>query len=123
MRLATTRLAVLVIMLALAGCGGAQVTVNDVPGGPVDLKVPGTGEGLAPQATPTATATPTETPADGTAQATPTPATGTTGQTPATSGAQATPTPAAGTTGQQPPGSGSGQNALEDYCAQNPGAC
>ena len=59
----TTRLAVPIVVLALAGCGGAQVTVNEVPGGPVDLKTPGTGAGFA-AVTPTATAsaTPTETP-------------------------------------------------------------
>src|SRR4051812_37963328 len=63
-----TRLAVPIIVLALAGCGGAQVTVNEVPGGPVDLTVPGNAEGLAPvSATATAAASPTETPAAGAA--------------------------------------------------------
>src|SRR4051795_8317037 len=70
----TTRLAVGIVVLALAGCGGAQVTVNEVPGGPVDLTVPGNAEALAPaSATATATATPTVTPTDDTAAATPTP--------------------------------------------------
>jgi len=47
---------VIVLILAAAGCGGSQVTVEEVPGDPVDLSVPGTAEGLAPAA---ATATPT----------------------------------------------------------------
>ena len=51
MRLASPRLvAVPIIMLtfALAACGGNTVTVQEVPGDPVDLTVPGTGEALAP---------------------------------------------------------------------------
>jgi hypothetical protein len=132
-RLTTKRLAVAILMLALAGCGGAQVTVNDVPGGPVALTVPGTGEGLAPQASATPGATPTATPTDASAQPTATPAAGTTGTAPSTTDTQAAPNggaeaPAtgtgdgAGTTGGQAP-TPANQNELEDYCAQNPGAC
>ena len=55
-----------VLVFALAGCGGATVAVQEVPGDPAQLDVPGSGEGLAPATTPTPTPTPTETPdADG----------------------------------------------------------
>ena len=49
MRLAP-RLAVpiIVLALALAGCGGAQVAVHEVPGGPVELSVPGTATASRP---------------------------------------------------------------------------
>ena len=47
------RLAVPVTLLvfALAGCGGATVAVQEVPGDPAPLSVPGTAEGLAPATT------------------------------------------------------------------------
>ena len=51
-----------VLTLIVAGCGGSKVTVQEVPGDPVSLSVPGTGEALAPQATATATGTATATP-------------------------------------------------------------
>ena len=63
MRLTATRLAVPIIVLALlAGCGGAQVTVKEVPGGPVELTVPGNGDGArpAPRDAPRRPPTPTE---------------------------------------------------------------
>ncbi len=60
------RLAVPVIVLAslAAGCGGAQVAVEEVPGAPAELTVPGDAAGIAPAATADAeaTATATETP-------------------------------------------------------------
>ena len=133
MRLArTTRLAVVVAVLALAGCGGAQVTVNEVPGGPVDLKTPGSGVGFAAvTATPTATATPTETPTgDTSTQATPTATPqadtttqDTTPQADANGGAATAPNTDDGTGATQPPDPGASKQEFEDYCAQNPGAC
>ena len=84
MRLAPPRLAVPVTMLvfALAGCGGATVAVQEVPGDPAQLEVPGNGEGLAPASTATATPTPTETPGADDAEATAVPdASGTTPET------------------------------------------
>jgi hypothetical protein len=131
MRLTTTRLAVPLITLVLAGCGGAQVVVNNVPGGPVDLKVPGTGEGFtAAKATPTASVTPTETPTDGQAESSETPAAGAATvaptdpgtQTDPNNGAATAPTDTGGTDGQAPD-PGAPKQEFEDYCAQNPGAC
>ena len=135
MRLTTTRLAVPLIVLVLAGCGGQQVVVNNVPGGPVDLKVPGNGQGFAAaKATATPSATPSETPADDQAQTSETPAAGTTSETAPPTGTQTDPNsggaaeaPATddsggGGTGEAPD-PGAGKQEFEDYCAQNPGAC
>jgi hypothetical protein len=131
LRLTRTRLAVPIILLALAGCGGSEVVVNNVPGGPVDLKVPGNAQGLAPRATATATpsATATETPTDGTAEAAPTAAAGAT-QPPADTGTTADPNGGAeapatddGTGTGEAPEAGAPKEDFEDYCAQNPGAC
>ena len=114
------RLALPIIALALvAGCGDAEVTVQEVPGDPVELTVPGGGEALAPTATPTPT--PTEEPVDP-ASATPTPAA------PAEDPAAEAPegTDGGGTaapdTGEPPP-PGSDPERYEEFCAQNPGAC
>jgi hypothetical protein len=118
----------LVLILAAAGCGGAGVAYNEVPGDPVQLTVPGTAEALAPAATATPTATVTAASAS-TAAATPTPAattTDTTGQTSTDTTAQDG-TSAAGTddgaTNDQPPPAGSPADEFENYCASNPGAC
>jgi hypothetical protein len=125
MRLAHPRLAVPIAMLtlALAGCGGATVTVQEVPGDPAQLTVPGDGAALAPDVTPSPTATPTATVDANTAEATATPA----------AGAAATPTPQSTTGGEtpapdaatpdQPPPAGSNADEFEAFCAENPGAC
>jgi|1185.fasta_scaffold446069_2 hypothetical protein len=118
------RLAVPAILLAFlaAGCGGSQVTVEEVPGGPVQLTTPGKYDGLNPTPTATASATATATATvagTGTTaqpQATPTQAaSGTTGG--------ATPTPSDSANGDQPPPAGSDAQQFEEFCAQNPGAC
>src|SRR3954452_6428800 len=72
LRGAHMRLAVpaILLTLALAGCGGATVTVEEVPGGPVDLSLPAGADQLGPAASPTPTPTPAATTA-ATAQATP----------------------------------------------------
>jgi hypothetical protein len=115
------RLAVPIIALALvAGCGGgSQVTVQEAPGEPVELTVPGGGEALAPTATPTPT--PTEAPAD-TAAATATPAAP--AEDPSTQAPEGTEGggAAAPDTGEPPP-PGSDPEQYEEFCAQNPGAC
>ena len=131
------RLAVPVIVLAslVAGCGGAQVTVEEVPGAPAELTVPGNAVGLAPAATVDAEATPTpaetpgaddsassttpEDPASGSGDATTQPTTpeGTEGGGAAAPGTE----DGAGTDQAPPPGSDAEQ--FEDFCAQNPGAC
>lgn len=130
MRHARTRLAVPLILLVLAGCGGEQVVVNNVPGGPVDLKVPGNGDGLSGRATPTPTAEASETPT-GDAEATPTAAAGGATEAPTDTGAQTDPNtggaaeapPTDNGTGTQAPDPGAPKEEFEDYCAQNPGAC
>ena len=135
MRVTTTRLAVPLVLLVLAGCGGEQVVVNNVPGGPVDLKVPGSGQGFtAAKATATPSATPSETPTDDQAQTSETPAAGTTTETPTDTGTQTDPNSGGaaeaptdtggggGGTGEAPD-PGAPKQEFEDYCAQNPGAC
>jgi hypothetical protein len=125
MRLAHPRLAVPIAMLtlALAGCGGATVTVEEVPGDPAQLTIPGDGAALAPAATASPTATPSATVDANTAAATPTP----------DAAAAATPTPE-GTTGggttapdtaatAPTPAPGSSNDEFEAFCAENPGAC
>jgi hypothetical protein len=132
MRLAPPRLAVPVTMLvfALAGCGGATVAVQEVPGDPAQLEVPGNGEGLAPASTATATPTPTETPSADDAEATAVPdASGTTPEPQSETvpegtaeGGTEAPTDDSATTDQAPP-AGSDAEQFEDFCAENPGAC
>ena len=109
------RLAVPIILLlfALAGCGGTAVAVQEVPGDPAPLAVPGSGDGLAPAATASPTPTPTETP-DAQTQTTP--------EDTAEGGAEAPSTDDSATTDQKPP-AGSDAEQFEDFCAENPGAC
>ena len=130
MRSASPRLVavpIIALSLILAACGGNTVTVQEVPGDPVNLSVPGSAEALAPEPTPTPTATAaaTETPAPGTAQATPTPAAGTTQTTPQADTGGGTEAPAGedAATTDQPPPAGSDAEKFEDFCAENPGAC
>jgi hypothetical protein len=124
-RLATP---IAVLCLALTACGGgSQVTVQEVPGGPVKLTVPG-GEALAPKATPTptadasatATATATSTPAASTTS--PTTQNDTTAQT-APQGTQGGGAAAPNTSAQATPPPGSDAQKFEAFCQQNPGAC
>jgi hypothetical protein len=125
MRLAHPRLAVPIAMLtlALAGCGGATVTVQEVPGDPAQLTVPGDGAALAPDVTPSPTATPTATVDANTAEATATPAAGAAATpTPQSTTGGETPAPDAATTDQPPP-AGSNADEFEAFCAENPGAC
>jgi hypothetical protein len=133
MRLAPPRLAVPVVMLtlAVAGCGGSQVAVQEVPGDdPVSLSVPGSGAALAPAATASATPTATETPEAGAAQATATPdgtsnGDGTAQSAPegTTGGGTAAPDGEDNAATDQPPPAGSDAQQFEDFCAENPGAC
>ena len=127
------RLAVGITLLVftIAGCGGATVAVQEVPGDPAPLTVPGTAEGLAPAATATPTPTPTETPGADAAAATATPdASGSSGEAQtqtapdgtAEGGTEAPGTDDSATTDQRPP-AGSNAEEFEDFCAENPGAC
>ena len=120
----------IVLMLIVAGCGGSKVAVQEVPGDPVQLTVPGQRRGARPAGhrhgdhRERATPTPTRhhhrhLRLDGhdPARRRP-PAPGTTGggtrrRRPAPTGAR--------TTSRRPPAPPRQQ--FEDFCAQNPGAC
>jgi hypothetical protein len=131
MRFAPSRLAVgiFALTLAVAGCGGSTITVQEVPGEPAQLTVPGNGAALAPQVTATPTAEATATVDPNAAAATATPAAG--GTAPATEtapqGTAGGGTTAPGTTDSattdQPPPAGSNADEFESFCAENPGAC
>jgi hypothetical protein len=113
----------IVLALTVAGCGGGQATVEEVPGGPVQLTTPG-GAGLAPAATATATAGATAT----ATATTPGASSGTTGTTTQQTASSGTSTGAANGGTQAPaatatPAPGSSAQQFEDFCAQNPGAC
>jgi hypothetical protein len=130
MRLASPRLIavpLIVLSFTLAACGGNTVTVQEVPGDPVDLTVPGSGEALAPEATPTPTPTPTPTgtPEASASEATPAPDTGATEAAPEgdAGGAAEAPTGEDSATTDQRPPAGSDAEQFEDFCAENPGAC
>jgi hypothetical protein len=116
------------LALALAGCGGNTVTVQEVPGEPAQLTVPGTAAALAPDATATPTATSTPTVAASTSQATPVPDAGTADGTAETApeGTTGGGTEAPTTTDPAPaatPPAGSNADEFEAFCAENPGAC
>jgi hypothetical protein len=120
---------IVVLMLTVAGCGGSKVSVQEVPGDPVSLTVPG-GAALAPQATATATGTATPTPTATTTGTGTTTGQAPTDQTSASTGTGTsgggTAAPADGTdsaTNDQPPPAGAPAQDFEDFCAQNPGAC
>jgi hypothetical protein len=132
LRLAHKRLVAvpfITLTLAVTACGGSKVAYQPAPGEPVDLAVPGTGEALAPEATPTPTPTPTGTPEAGTAEATPTPdansGAGTTETAPQsdTGGGTEAPADPDSATNDQPPPAGSDAQQFENFCAENPGAC
>jgi hypothetical protein len=126
LRLAATFIA---LPLTVAACGGSTVTVQEVPGGAVDLGVPGGGAALNPAATATPGATATATPTATTTGASSTTGSTTTSQqspsttTGTTSGG--TQAPSTTTTGAATatPAPGSPSQQYEDFCAQNPGAC
>jgi hypothetical protein len=138
-RFSVSLLAVLVAALAVAGCGGQEVTADEVPGAPVALQVPEVSQGgsdalagsssssssdsQSSQDSGDAEATPTPTPAaGGQTDTSPTTQSGNTGGTSGTTQQQQQQTPQGdGTTGQSQ-GGGSG-NTFDDFCKNNPGAC
>ena len=118
-------LAVPVLALGLAACGGDDELTTELPRSTPELTVPSETTPAAPDATTTATTSTTETTpdaaADGGAAAAPAPA-------PAP--APAAPQEAPATGGQEPAGEapsadtgGAAPGEFEDFCAQNPGAC
>jgi hypothetical protein len=127
-RFARLAIPIAVLAFAVAGCGGgSNVTVQEVPGGPVHLTVPG-GDQLAPRPsatpTPTVTATATATSGTGTASAAPTasPQSSTQQQAPAQTTPQGTGNGGAAAPNPTPP-PGADKQQFETYCQQNPGAC
>jgi hypothetical protein len=123
--------------LAVAGCGGGDPLVYEVPSPYADAPIPessvtppAAADGASSTATPTPT--PTETPASGTGA---TGSTGTSGTTPSSSstGTESTGTAGGGAaapadggdsaTNDTTPPAGSNAQKFEDFCAQNPGAC
>ena len=133
-----------VLAVGAVGCGGSEVSYNEVPGPPADVTIPddnsslsgGTSGDASGDATPTATPTPEtgaaapedQTGDTGTNTAAPTDA----GTAPATDGTDAAPTDSGGTTAPAEPDSpandaappeGSEAQQFEDFCAENPGAC
>jgi hypothetical protein len=127
------RLAAPFIALALvvAGCGGSKVVVQEVPGGAVDLGVPGGGAALNPAATATPTPTVSATPTATTTGASSSGTTGTTSTsqqsasttTGSTSGGTQAPSTTSTGAATATPAPGSPTQQYEDFCAQNPGAC
>ena len=111
------------LTLTLAGCGGANVVVEDAPGPPAQLTVPGTAEAFAPQATATATVSATPTPTSTTTGTSTTPSTSGTGTGTTSGGTTAPSTGTDSATNDTPPPAGSNAQQFEDFCAQNPGAC
>jgi hypothetical protein len=128
---------VAVIAPVAAGCGGSQVSPDEVPGPPPALTVPSDegagGSGGGSTGTDTTTDPSATSSTDGASTADAGAATDTGTDTGAAAGTAATPAPAdtGGTTSTAPeattpepaaPASGESQQ-FEDFCAQNAGAC
>lgn len=127
--------AAVIAAIAFSGCGGSQVSYQQVPGDPADVTLPHSST-VGADAPADASASPDAASADGSATATPTPtatatatpeagagdATGAATDGTATGADTATGT-ADGVTTDQPPAPGSDSQRFEDFCAQNPGAC
>jgi hypothetical protein len=127
----------LLILLAalLAGCGGNQIAADEVPVDPPVLTIP-TDADAAPGATTAdsndAEQTDKDADADADADATPTAEPGTggaatsSGGSGSTGGTAATPAPTAAATATAPPedtGGATADEGLDQFCADNPGAC
>jgi hypothetical protein len=125
-----------VAALTVAGCGGPDIAYREVTSPPPTLPVPRDADTLAsPSASATPTVTPTATAASGTTSSgtTSTGATSTGGTAPAPAATTAPSTGTGGTTGgtgttqQQPSGQDTGgataDQGLDQFCADNPGAC
>ena len=120
-------IAVVVLALGAAGCGGSKVDYQEVPGDPVEITLPDrtpAGDTAASEteadagATEEAAPTPTATPSDATGTTTD----GTTGDQSAAAEPTAAPVEDSATT-DEPPVPGSDAERFEDFCEQNAGAC
>jgi hypothetical protein len=129
-KLVPVLLAVLAAAL-IAGCGGQNVSADEVPGAPVALKVPEVSKGgsdalagnrsssdTASSEDSSATPTPTATAQSGTSGTSGTTQSGNTGGTSGTTQQQTQ--QGNGTSGQS---QGGGGNTFNDFCKNNPGAC
>lgn len=128
-----TRPATLILLLLtglLAGCGGNQIAADEVPVDPPVLTIPADSDfapGKAASADPStstsasASATPTPTTAAGTTSSGT--SSGTSGTTGGTSTGGAAATPAATATPGNTGGAGTTDEGLDQFCADNPGAC
>jgi hypothetical protein len=132
-RTSLTALLLAVLALAAAGCGGSEVSADEVPGPPPALTVPsdnaiGTGgSGAAdgstePGATPTpdASATPDASGTGASTDGATAPSSGTSG---GTTAPDAETTPSDTATTDQAPAAGSAPQQFESFCEQNAGAC
>jgi hypothetical protein len=145
-RTATSLLISAVLALGAAGCGGSEVSYEEVPGAPASVPIPNDNSSLdgggAADADADADATPTPTPDPETGAVPPedqsgdtganTAAPTDTGTAPDTGGTDAAPTESGGTTAPAEPDGpdsdaappeGSEAQQFEDFCAENPGAC
>jgi hypothetical protein len=146
-RTATFLLISAVLALGAAGCGGGEVSYDEVPGAPADVPIPNDassleGGGAADDAGADAEATPTPTPDPETGTVPPEDQSGDAGTNtaagtdpgtaPAPDGTEAAPTDSGGATAPAEPDGpandaappeGSEAQQFEDFCAENPGAC
>jgi hypothetical protein len=116
----------------LAGCGGNQIAAEEVPGDPPVLTVP-TDPDAAPGAAASNAGDSSSTDQSGGAESTPTPdpgsgssSSGTTGGTTGgttSGGTTAAPTATATATPSQDTGGAQADEGLDQFCADNPGAC
>jgi hypothetical protein len=121
---------VAVLIFAAAGCGGSEVSSDEVPGAPAAITVPsdndlGSGGSKADNSGSSADEdnSSADNSADSADGATPTP---TATPAPDTSGGAAAPEATAApdtATSDQPPDAGSPPEQFEDFCEQNAGAC
>jgi hypothetical protein len=129
------RSSLLLILLSalLAGCGGNQIAADEVPVDPPVLTIPSDPD-AAPGATTAGTDDADKTDQDADADATPTAEPGTSGSTSSggttssgsTGGTAATPAPTAAATATAAPedtGGATADEGLDQFCADNPGAC
>jgi hypothetical protein len=115
------------VLVAIAGCGGSEVAYEEVDVPPPTLTIPkDTGSSAGPSASATPTTTPTATPtaSSGTSGTTGGATSGGTTSGGTTSGgATGGTTPSQTQTTPQDTGGASPDQGLDQFCADNPGAC
>ena len=122
-------LLILLLAALLSGCGGNQITAEEVPVDPPTLTIPSNPDAAPGASTADADDDNAEDDADGDeADATPTADPATSGGTSSgtTGGSAATPAPTAEPTATAAPedtGGATADEGLDQFCADNPGAC